>query len=410
MRAMNLEPLNVKQDVQMTSSDAQPGLKSQRCYYVDWLRVLAMAAVFILHSARFFDHIGWHVKDPRPYFGFTLLLLFIHQWTMPLFFLLSGAASWFSLGTRSGKDYTGARLKRLLIPYIFGILVIIPPQKFLEAVSQRGFDGNYFEFLGRYFNANTLWIDPSLQFFGHYGYHLWFLGFLAVFSLAALPLFKALRKENALKRIANWGTFFERPGRIFLLLLPVAVIQIALRPLFPNYLSWADTVYWAIFFLYGNIIFSNHQFGQTLVKHRKAALVIGIGCFSIMTVIAYWGDIRSLEMNPGYSFLDIFYQLLRSINTWAWIMFILGMGKKHLDKNSKTLKYSNEAVLPFYILHQTIILIFGFFVVQWNVPVMVKFAVIILSSFMGIMILYELIKRIPLTRFLFGMRKKNPGG
>ncbi len=414
---------------------------TKRCFYVDWLRVWAMAVVFIFHCARFFDHVGWHVKNPEPHMGFTLFMYFIHQWTMPLFFLLSGAASWFSLGNRTGKEYTTARFKRLLIPYVFGILVLIPPQKFLEALTQRGFEGNYFDFLGRYFSTDTLWIDFSLRFFGHYGYHLWFLGFLAVFSLAALPLFKILRKEKARQMITKWGTSFSKwggtptllhgksfshvqassqklvffahffkvlvkKGRILLLFLPIAVVQIVLRPIFPDYLHWADAVYWAIFFLYGYIIFSNHQFEETLLRHRNAALAMGVMSFLIMAGWAHWGNVMPLETQPGYSLLDTVYQLLRSINTWAWIVFILGTGKKYLDKKSKSLNYSNEAVLPFYILHQTAILIIGFYVVQWPLPMIAKFGVIVAVSFVAIMIPYELIKRFPPTRFLFGMRKK----
>jgi len=382
---------------------------SNRCYYVDQLRVWAMAAVFILHCSHFFDHIGWHVKNAEANLGFTMVLLFIHQWTMPLFFLLAGAASWFSLGSRTTKEYAAARFKRLLIPYFFGILVLIPPQKFLEAVSQRGFEGNYFDFLGRYFSTDTLWIGPSLNFFGHYGYHLWFLGYLTVFSLAAMPLFKALRTEKARQTITKWGDYFSQKGRIFLLFLPLAVVQIALRPLFPDYLNWADTIYWAIFFVYGYVFFLDTRFGETMVKYRNIALVAGVLGFLVVAAGLYLGreEFGRMAMNPSYSLLSVGYQLLCSINTWAWLIFILGAGKKYMDKSSKALNYSNEAVLPFYILHQTVILIIGFYVVQWPLPMIAKFGVIVVTSFMAIMALYEPIKRFPPTRFLFGLRKKN---
>lgn len=380
----------------------------KRCYYVDRLRVWAMVAVFILHCSHFFDHIGWHVKNAEAHVGFTLVLIFIHQWTMPLFFLLAGAASWFSLGSRTAKQYAAARFKRLIIPYVFGILVLIPPQKFLEAVTQRGFEGNYLDFLGRYFSTDTLWINPSLGFFGHYGYHLWFLGFLTVFSLAALPMFKRLRKESARQTISKWGDYFSKKGRIFLLLLPLAIIQIALRPLFPHYLSWADTLYWAVFFIYGYIFFMDHRFQETMVKYRNIALVIGSLGFLIVAVGLYVGgeSFARMAMAPDYSLLSVGYQLLCSINTWTWLIFILGTGKKYMDKTSKMLNYANEAVLPFYILHQTVILIIGFYVVRWNIPMIAKFGVIAVTSFMAIMTLYEPIKRFPPTRFLFGMRKK----
>ena len=71
----------------------------------------------------------------------------------------------------------------------------------------------------------------------------------------------------------------------------------------------------------------------------------------------------------------------------------------------KSVLYSNEAVLPIYILHQTVIVIVTFFVIELSLSILpALFLVIIMSSF-GSVIIYDLIvKRIKWVRFLFGMR------
>ncbi|MCP4217573.1 MAG: acyltransferase family protein [bacterium] len=387
------------------SSDST-NVMDQRSYYIDSLRVMAMLVVFVFHCSRFFDTIGWHVKDKVQSMGFTVFMHFTHQWTMPLFFLLAGAAAWYSMGNRSTGQFVSARVKRLFLPYLFGIIMMIPPQKYLEAFTQRGFKGNFFEFLGQYFSMDTLWIGPSLRFIGYYGYHLWFLGFLLVFSLAAFPLLKALKKEKAKKFFARKAEFFKKPGFIFLMALPVALAQMVIRPLSNDYLQWADTAYWFIFFLYGYIMAGCPSFVEILVKYRNYALLTAVICFSIMSAwIMLWGGLTQ-EMHPAFSLADAAYQTLRSLNTLSWLIFFLGAGKKYLNKNSALLSYTNEAVLPFYILHQTVILVIGYYVVSLQIPVMIKFAGILLSSFAAIMALYVIIKRVPATRFIFGMKPR----
>jgi hypothetical protein len=96
---------------------------------------------------------------------------------------------------------------------------------------------------------------------------------------------------------------------------------------------------------------------------------------------------------------------LRSVNVIAWLVAILGYGSKFLNFENGFLKYANEAVLPFYILHQTVILGIGFFVVRWNIGIGVKFLIIALSSLVLIVATYDLvIKRVNTLRFMFGMK------
>ena len=103
----------------------------------------------------------------------------------------------------------------------------------------------------------------------------------------------------------------------------------------------------------------------------------------------------------------VLFQIVIGIANWSWVVFILSLGVKYLNFNNKVVNYGNDAVLPFYILHQTIILCIGWFVIQWNMGIAPKYFIIVVLSFIGIMAIYELlIRRINVLRFLFGMRPK----
>jgi len=372
-----------------------------RCYYIDWLRVFAMFIVFIFHCGRFFDHDYWHVKNDVHSMVFSVITAFFHQWTMPLFFLLSGAASWFALGVKTPGQYLVARFKRLLIPYLVGIILFIPPQKYLEAIFYERFSGGYFQFLPNYFGSEFFRFIPDLRIFGYWGYHLWFLGFLFVFSLVLIPFSRYVQKK-----IQSETLFFKKPAFLIILIAAVAIIQIALRPQFPDYLNWADSFYWMIFFIFGFALFSNETFQAAFEKHAMKALITGIIAFIIMGAWFFLGNLRFLVDHPAYSLSHLAMYTLFTLNTWAWIFFLLGIARRYFNSNSRILHYSNEAVLPFYILHQTIILIIGYFMVQLSMAIIVKFLIITILSFVSIMLLYEILKRNKVSRFILGIRLK----
>jgi len=385
-----------------------PHHKHERRHDIDWLRVLAMLIVFFFHCARFFDFDGWHVKNNEQHVGFMIFVAFTWLWIMPLFFLLSGAGSYFGLHRRSAGQYAVERFKRLAIPYIMGVFLIIPPQRYFEALTWDGFSGSYLEFYPRvlrfdYFNWN-------FNFLGHYGTHLWFIGLLFFLSLIALPLFIYLKKEAGRRLISSFAALAEKPGGIFLFIIPIALVQMALRARFPGECNWADFFYYFTFFLLGYIIWSDKRFENAIKKHGTAALLAGIPSFVILLIWYLAANLESVIDNPQYSAAYISLQLLISINTWSWLVFILSVGIRFLNFSNRGLNYANEAVLPFYILHQTVILLIGFYVVQWNAGMLVKYFFISTTSFIATMVLYDLCaRRTTVTRFLFGMRLRKKG-
>lgn len=277
-----------------------------RSYETDWLKVSGMLMVFCFHCARFFDFDGWHVKNTQLSSGMTLFVQILVIWMMPLFFVLSGIASFYALRCGSGV-YLGGRVKRLLLPFLFGTFVLIPPQVWIERVSHGDFDGSLLAFWPHYF-------DGWYAFGGNFawmGLHLWYLEMLFLWSLLTLPIFLLIRKLT----ISRFAEFFKKPAAIFLLAVPLVVIE-------------------------------------SLVNLQRD----GVG--------------------------------IREFGGWSPFTYLVF----------------------FIILHQTVIVIIAFSMIDWQVGITVKYLRLWITSFVVILGLYEgIIKRFSVTRFLFGLKplKKN---
>ena len=175
----------------------------KRDFAIDWVRVFAMGMVFLFHCGRYFDQQDWHVKNPQSDVVMSFVVLFLSQWIMPLFFILSGISTYYALSFRKTGQFIRSRFTRLLVPFIFGTFVLIPPQVYIERVSHHQFNGSFFEFYPHYF-------DGFYAFGGNFawmGLHLWYLQMLFVFSLLFLPFFIYIRKEKPWNLISKLAKF-----------------------------------------------------------------------------------------------------------------------------------------------------------------------------------------------------------
>lgn len=379
--------------------------KPERRYDIDLLRVLAMLSIFLFHCARFFNYGDWHVKNNQLDLGMSVFVSFLVLWIMPLFFLLSGEGSYFALSFRTSGKYITERFKRLVVPFLFGtFVVLIPLQVYIERVSHLQFVGSFIEFYPHYFDGlyalggNFAWM----------GLHLWFLEFLFIFSLIALPLFLYLRTEAIKRRISRVAAYLKKPGTIFLLGIPLVImgLLVDLQPggigllIFNRAFGGWSLAEYIIFFIYGYLIASDLNFKETLERHRKIALVMGVITSTLLMQLLYF-----YSLAPSFTY--ILSATLRPFSSWLLLVAVLGFGSKYLSFNNRVLKYANEAVLPFYILHQTVIVTIGFYIASWNASVIVKYFILSTLSFAVIVSIYDLlIKRNNWLRFLFGMRLK----
>jgi glucan biosynthesis protein C len=364
-----------------TSPAQQVGVvKPQRRYDIDWLRIVAVLLLFYVHPAKIFYTYGpWYVQNIKKSEPLSVLTLFMEHWQMQLLFLLAGAATFFALQFRSGREYTKERFKRLLIPYVFGLLVLVPPQLYIEMFGFRGMP--YIKFFPKFF-------DPDFTHGFDMG-HLWFIAYLFIFSLVALPLFLFLKRESGRRVIGALASFFSLPGAIYLMILPLMLVDYLLYDFYPN------PIYFFTFFLLGYLLLADERFEEAIGKNKLIALLIGIVWFAAW-LIAMNQRIR-LPLWVGV--------LTRGVVTWCSLMAIMGYGRRFLNFANQFLNYQSEASYPVYILHQTVVIAIGYFVIRWQIGVLPKFLLIVAGSLLVTFGIYEIfVKRTNVTRFLFGMR------
>ena len=384
--------------------------QNSRLYYIDWLRILAFGLLFLFHSWRPFDHYSWNIKNSEQSIVFDLLTFFTHGWRMDLIFLISGVGTWFALNSRKSSFFFD-RIKRLIIPFIFGIIFIIPPQKFYEAISFYGFHGDYFQFLKAWpvyaFSQN---FGASILFwFGHLGAHIYYLPYLFTMTVIVVPVYKSIqnRKFN-FKKLEN---LIVTPWGVFLLILPLIIIRYGLKPIFPGYTDWADFFSYMCIFIYGFIFMKNPKFVE-IIKQRMW-LFLNIGIISNVLLLYYikQNDAHmQLYLKPEYGFNHLYLSVLSVLISFCWVMFFVGLAAKKLNFNHKFIHPANTAILPIYILHQTLIVVFGFYIIQFNASIFVKYLLIAGTAIPSSVLLYLILKRFTLLRFLFGLKtetKKN---
>jgi glucan biosynthesis protein C len=369
-----------------------------RRYELDWLRVLAILTVFIFHSSRFFDLEYWHVKNATQYLGVQIWIIILATWMMPLIFAISGASLFYALGKGTTGKFIKDKVLRLLVPLVVGIFTHVSLQVYLDRLTHGHFQGSYFEFLPHYFNGiegfggNMPWT----------GMHLWYLLALFIFSLFFLPLFRWLKDGSGRGLLERTGSLLARPGAPILLALPTVAMLLLIDPdsILGDWENggWYYIVY-TTFFVGGFLIFA-HEGLQRRIREQRRLWLAG-GLVMIVAAFALWRGDNPLFRSPRFAAI---YSFL-GFASWCFVLAILGFGMQHLTSNAPFLKYANEAVLPFYILHQTVLLGVGYFIVQWHIPDLVKFVLIAATSFAIIMGLYEyLIRRSDVLRILFGMK------
>lgn len=228
-----------------------------------------------------------------------------------------------------------------------------------------------------------------------------------LFTLLALPLFLWFRGAAGQRFVEHLAAWCAHSWSIWLFVVPIATIQLTLRAAFPLYTDWADFLYCFAFFVFGYLLFSQPSFTEAIRKQGRVALSLGIACFLLIGRSYVAGYLTNWEAAPSYSPDYLLYQLLRSINTWAWLVFVLALGMRYLNANARVLRYANEAVLPFFVLQQPVIIGVAYYMVQWNLGVLPKWLLISTLSLALTLALYELlIRRINAVRRLFGMKAR----
>jgi glucans biosynthesis protein C len=357
-----------------------------RRYDLDALRVLAVLLLIPFHTARVFDTFDpFYVKNPETSGALSwAVVAFLNPWHMPLLFVLAGAATWLALGHRGATGYLGERTRRLLVPFLFGLLVVVPPQGFL-ASRFRGDEASVPSFLGDYWTVEG---DLSGYTGSFTPAHLWFIGFLFVFSLVALPLFVRWRGRRLRTR---WLLFA----------MPLVLLAANEAPA-PN--DGPQNPFYSLpLFVAGYLLLADERAERAVHRHWRPLLVAAAA--TMTTVLLVWSSGADDAWADG-SLLDVGFSLFEQANAWVWVLALLGAGRALLSRPARGLGYASEASFPFYVLHQTVIVAVAYVVVGWDLGVWTKFAAVGLASLALTLGLYEVVRRTSVTRFLFGMKPR----
>lgn len=411
---------------------------------LETMGALVVLGLIFFHSARIFDSGDFYVKNEPTSYLVDAVIAFAVTWAMPLMFLTAGMAVWYSLRKRTAGQFVSERFRRLFIPLLFGVLVLIPPQVYIGLQSDPAYSDSYWEFLPRFFDVKInlarfpfiIHAAPETGLFEQG--QLWFLVCLFAFSLVLLPLFLYLRRPAGLQLVERGAGFFARPWAVFLLALPLVAIQTMLGGEVPL-AGWNRYAY-ALLILYGFLIAADGRFARLFQRNWKSAALLGS-----LTVLAGLGlYVVRLEAQGVDPFLEydsgsLAFRFLFALSGWFWIVAILGLAgrltqprtrikhkgtglesgnDKLLGSDIPSLKqsrkpsrvdylmrYIGDAQLPIYVLHQTIIVAIGFYVVRWQVNWPLKYLVIALATLVVTLAIYDIaVRRNWVTRFLFGLK------
>lgn len=346
----------------------------ERRHDIDWLRVIAIGLLLIYHIAIIYQ--PWamflaFIRSEELWEGLWKPMTMLNVWRIPILFYVSGMGVYFAMRKRNWLKLILERTKRILIPFLFGIVAITPLHFFV---------------FQKFYNM-------PLDYYAHFG-HLWFLGNIFVYVLLLLPFFLVLKKHknNLIKR--HLEKLFSHPiGPLVVTLFFIAEVLILKPQLFAMYAeTWHGFFMGLLAFFFGFIfMYIGKPLWDTLLNWRWLYLSIAAILFTIRFVAF---DTQGLSY-------------LTAIESNAWIFTVFGFCYKYLNKPGKTLSYLSQAAYPVYIIHMIMLYGAAYFILPLHWHPVLSFVTITVITFAGCFIVYEFVlRRITVLRPLFGLKWK----
>jgi glucan biosynthesis protein C len=381
-----------------------------RRYDIDWLRTLAFGLLILYHVGMYYVfEWGWHIKSVQQSVWLQDMMILINPWRMSLLFFVSGMA--LALFLRKGQQQTSAwqvfamRSKRLLVPLIFSMYVIVPPQLFYELQQQHGLSLGYWSFLQEYWN-----IDTSLAPFKHSSIglltwnHLWFLPYLWCYSLLLLLLKPVLewvfQTKHCQKVSIGWA--------VTVIGLTTFIMWFLLRESYPTshdlLNDWYSHAKYFWVLVCGFCLARMPQLWQKIVEQRRWFLCIALLCYGFIILDRHAELMFIAQYYQSSIWVKSFYGTIFISNHWAWILAVVGYAGHYLNFSNRFIVYANQAILPWYIFHQTLIVVIAMKLLPLHLPAFVEAPLLILLTSLGCLVGYELVRRTSLSRWLFGLK------
>lgn len=368
--------------------------KTQRRYDLDWWRVISIFLVFLHHIGMPFNGDDFHIMNETSSKLLDDIMVFFEQFRLPLLFIISGTGTVFAFSKRTWSQFIKERASRLVIPLVFGVLIIVPPQTYIENINSYG---SFIDFYKNIFNH----IEVN---------HLWFIENLFYLSVGSIPYILFIKSKAAITFKKTIDQFCAKPLGMVAFVIPLIILKIVSKKYYPeddtDITNLSTTLFYGYFFIAGITLAGTTSLWSSLRKYRKHNLLLT--CIAIILFYTYYllpNDIASTYWDIPTRW-NIWYGV-SALVSWTVIITLLGYGQGWFSKSSVLLTKLNEAIYPFYILHQTVLILIGYYVLQqpWNIPV--KLSVLAMTSFFVIVFIYRcVVYPFKITRFLFGMKKQ----
>jgi peptidoglycan/LPS O-acetylase OafA/YrhL len=351
-------------------------LTTNRRYDIDWLRVITIGLLLIYHIAIVFQPWGvliGFIQSDKSLEPLWIPMTMINVWRIPLLFFVSGMGVCFAIRKRNWKQLILERTQRIFIPFLFGVLFIVPVHLFIWQ---------------KYYKQDMVYAPGEG--------HLWFLKNIFIYVILLSPVFFYLRSNKNGFLVRGLKKLFKNPLGLLLIVISFVIEALLVNPeVYELYaMTWHGFFLGMLVFLFGfSFILSGSTFWPTILKWRWLFLSLAMILFLV----------RFVEFQlkaPNY---------LMAIESIMWIFAVFGFAYKYLNRQSKVLSYLSQAAYPIYILHMIILYLGSYLILPLEIPTILKFISLVAFTCIGCFAIYELIiRRVPFLRPLFGLKKRNP--
>jgi glucan biosynthesis protein C len=374
-----------------------------RMFFLDWVRIIAFFILILYHVGMYYVTWGWHVKSPYASDTLEPYMMLSAPWRLGLLFLVSGVASGYMLERLGALRFATQRSTRLLVPLVFGMLVVVPPQSYCEVIEKLGYAGSYADFMRQYLAAyHGFCKDGSCLILPTWN-HLWFVAYLWVYTLvfAALAIVPGWRMDRVAGRLGALLCGWK------LLLVPAAVLalaRVALEARYPQTHAlvgdWYNHANYFFLFALGTLLARVPQAWPRFEAMRWYGLGTALGCWAALQV---WYAMPPEVVVPHPQACWNVAHIIYALCAWSAIVAACGFAHRHLHFDSPARRYLTEAVFPVYIVHQTLIVTMAHMLKQVHRAPGIEGVILVVSTLCLSFGVFEVVRRSALLRPLFGL-------
>ncbi len=379
-----------------------------RRHDIDALRTLAFALVITYHVAMYYvADWHWHIKSPHAAEWLQAPMRALNLWRMDLVFLVSGLALGLVRRGQTVARLVWLRSGRLLLPLAFGMAVVVPYQPYAQGLANGLIAPGFGAFLLRYYGGGP-W--PAGAFDGWEARvtwnHLWYLAYLWAYTVVLAVLLPWLESAPS-QRLRKAFTGLRGLALFVWPVLPLVLYSVLLRRHFPPthdlfHDAWLHAVYFTLF-LYGYWIGLDAGLWAELVRLRWRNLAAALVLLVLFTVL------RGLAVQQGGWPVRTAVRVLADLYLWSMLLAILGWGHHRLNRPWPWLRWAQEAVYPWYLLHQTAIIVLAGALARWQLGPVLEPLALLAGTVLVCWAMTAVVRRVWWLRPLFGLPRGAKG-